>query len=147
VITRNLNRIIDINYYPVIEAQKSNVRHRPIGIGVQGLADVFQVHSSPLLCYNCFPSNNLFQSLQKLRMPFDSDAAATLNREIFEAIYYGALDESKDIAKRDGPYETYKGSPVSKGILQYDMWNVTPSDRFNWKRLKEEIAQYGVRNR
>ncbi|MBA3899810.1 MAG: ribonucleoside-diphosphate reductase subunit alpha [Bacteroidetes bacterium] len=124
VITKNLNKIIDNNYYPVEEARKSNMRHRPIGIGVQGLADAFIL----------------------LRMPFDSPEAATLNKEIFETIYYASMTASKDLAKVDGPYETYQGSPVSKGIFQYDMWNVTPSNRWEWDVVKEEVAKYGVRN-
>jgi len=123
-ITQNLNKIIDGNYYPIPEARNSNLRHRPIGIGVQGLADVFL----------------------KMRYPFDSRMAKELNRDIFETIYFAALTASKDLAKRDGPYETFKGSPASKGILQFDMWNVTPSDRWDWKTLKAEIMQYGLRN-
>ena len=124
VITRNLNQIIDINYYPIEEARKSNFRHRPIGIGVQGLADAFIM----------------------LRMPFDSDEARQLNSEIFETIYFAAMTASKDMAKEFGAYETYEGSPVSKGIFQYDMWNVTPSDRWDWAGLKAEVKKYGVRN-
>lgn len=124
VATKNLNKIIDINYYPVPEAKKSNFRHRPIGLGVQGLADAFI----------------------KMRFAFDSDEARKLNREIFETIYFAALDASCELAKEHGPYETYEGSPVSKGILQYDMWDVTPSDRWNWSALKEKIKQFGVRN-
>lgn len=124
VVTKNLNKIIDINYYPVPEAKKSNLRHRPIGIGVQGLADAFIL----------------------LRLPFDSEEARTLNREIFETIYYAALTASKDLAKKDGCYETFQGSPASQGILQFDMWNVTPSDRWEWDILKEEIKKYGLRN-
>lgn len=124
VVTKNLNKIIDINYYPVEEARRSNFRHRPIGIGVQGLADAFIM----------------------LRMPFDSPEAKKLNQEIFETIYYASMTASKDLAKIHGPYETYKGSPVSKGIFQYDMWNVKPSDRWEWDVLKEEVKKYGVRN-
>lgn len=124
VITRNLNRIIDVNYYPIPEAEKSNKRHRPIGIGVQGLADTFIL----------------------LRLPFDSEEAQLLNRQIFETIYYGALESSCELAKNEGPYETYPGSPVSQGILQYDMWEVTPTDMWDWSSLKEKIAQYGIRN-
>jgi ribonucleoside-diphosphate reductase alpha chain len=124
VITKNLNRIIDSNYYPIEEAKRSNLRHRPIGIGVQGLADVFH----------------------KMRLSWDSEGAARLNRDIFETIYFAALSASKDLAKVDGPYSTYAGSPVSKGILQYDMWGVAPSDRWDWAALKEEIKKYGVRN-
>ncbi len=124
VVTKNLNKVIDINYYPVEEARKSNMRHRPIGIGVQGLADAFIL----------------------LRMPFDSEEAKELNKEIHETIYYAAMTASKDLAKVDGTYETYEGSPVSQGIFQYDMWNVTPSSRWEWDVLKEEVKKYGVRN-
>lgn len=124
VIVRNLNKIIDINYYPIPEAHLSNKRHRPIGIGVQGLADAFIL----------------------MRYPFESPEAQLLNKQIFETIYYGALEASCDLAKEYGPYETYEGSPVSKGILQYDMWNVTPTDLWDWKLLKEKIAKYGIRN-
>ncbi|CAI2164025.1 5729_t:CDS:2, partial [Funneliformis geosporum] len=124
VITRNLNKIIDINYYPVEEARRSNFRHRPIGIGVQGLADAFLA----------------------MRLPFDSLHAKELNRQIFETMYHGALEASCELAEQLGPYETYQGSPVSKGILQYDMWNVVPTDLWNWDLLKQKIAKYGVRN-
>jgi ribonucleoside-diphosphate reductase alpha chain len=124
VVTKNLNKIIDYNYYPVPEAQRSNLRHRPIGIGVQGLADAFIL----------------------MRMPFDSPQAKQLNKDIFETIYYAALTASKDLAKEFGPYETYEGSPISKGILQFDMWNVQPSDRWEWDVLRDEIKKYGVRN-
>jgi ribonucleoside-diphosphate reductase subunit M1 len=125
VATRNLNRIIDVNYYPLPEARNSNMRNRPIGIGVQGLADAFIL----------------------MRYPFDSDEAIQLNKDIFEAIYYGALSESCAQAKLHGPYETYAGSPVSRGQLQFDMWGVTPtSNRWNWTALREEIRMYGVRN-
>jgi len=124
VATRNLNKIIDVNYYPVKEAQNSNLRHRPIGLGVQGLADAFI----------------------KMRFPFDSQEAQKLNGEIFETIYFAALDASCDIAKVDGPYSTYEGSPMSKGVLQPDMWDVTPTDRWDWKGLRERISKYGVRN-
>jgi ribonucleoside-diphosphate reductase alpha chain len=124
-LTKNLNRVIDQNYYPIPEARRSNMRHRPIGIGVQGLADAFIL----------------------MRYPFDSVEAKVLNREIFETIYYAALTASKDLAKEEGAYETYAGSPVSKGILQFDMWEgVRPSDRWEWNILREEIAKYGVRN-
>jgi ribonucleoside-diphosphate reductase alpha chain len=125
VVTRNLNKVIDINYYPVEEARTSNLRHRPIGIGVQGLADAFIM----------------------LRMPFDSPEARRLNEDIFETIYFGAMEASMELAKKDGPYETFKGSPVSKGIFQFDMWGVTPkSGRWNWEKLKQEVKKYGVRN-
>ena len=124
VATKNLNKIIDRNYYPVVEARNSNLRHRPIGLGVQGLADVFIL----------------------LRMAFDSPDARQLNKDIFETIYYAALTASKDIAIELGAYETYKGSPMSKGQMQFDMWGVTPSNRWEWDVLREEIAKYGVRN-
>ncbi len=124
VITKNLNKIIDRNYYPVAEARNSNMRHRPIGIGVQGLADAF------ILC----------------RFPFDSPEAVKLNKEIHETIYYAAMTASKDLAKVDGAYESYPGSPVSKGIFQFDMWGVTPSTRWEWDVLKEEVLKFGVRN-
>ena len=123
--TQNLNRIIDINYYPIPEARRSNTRHRPIGIGVQGLANVFFL----------------------MRYPFESEQAKVLNREIFETIYFAALSASKDLAKKEGPYETYQGSPASEGLLQYDLWGITPTDtRWDWTALKKEIASYGLRN-
>ncbi|MCW3075782.1 MAG: ribonucleoside-diphosphate reductase subunit alpha, partial [Bacteroidetes bacterium] len=124
VATKNLNKIIDRNYYPIPEARNSNMRHRPIGLGVQGLADAFIL----------------------MRYPFESEEAKKLNAEIFETIYYAALTASKDLAKLEGPYESYAGSPVSKGIFQHDMWNVTPSSRWEWDTLREEIMKYGVRN-
>lgn len=124
VITRNLNRVIDGNSYPVQEAKHSNMRHRPIGIGVQGFADALSI----------------------LRLPFESEEALKLNREIFETIYYGAMTASKDLAREQGTYETYPGSPVSEGLFQYDLWGVTPGPRWNWNALKEEVAKYGVRN-
>lgn len=122
--TRNLNRVIDQNYYPVPEAKNSNMKHRPIGLGVQGLADTFVM----------------------LNMPFESDEARKLNKEIFETIYFAGMTESKEQAKQEGPYQSYEGSPVSKGIFQYDMWDVTPSSRWNWTELKAEVKKYGVRN-
>jgi ribonucleoside-diphosphate reductase alpha chain len=124
VVTKNLNKVIDINYYPVQEAQNSNMRHRPIGIGVQGLADVFIL----------------------LKMPFDSPEARVLNTEIHETIYFGSMEASMELSKVNGPYETFKGSPVSKGIFQFDMWGVTPSQRWDWIKLKQEVKQHGVRN-
>ncbi|NIK74474.1 ribonucleoside-diphosphate reductase alpha chain [Thermonema lapsum] len=125
VVTRNLNKIIDINYYPVPEARKSNLRHRPIGIGVQGLADTFVM----------------------LRMPYDSEEARGLNKDIFETIYYAALEASMELAQKEGPYETYEGSPISQGIFQFDMWGVKPtSGRWDWEALRQKILQYGVRN-
>ncbi|MBI4353311.1 MAG: ribonucleoside-diphosphate reductase subunit alpha [Candidatus Omnitrophica bacterium] len=123
-VTRNLNKIIDVNYYPVEEARRSNFRHRPIGIGIQGLADVFIL----------------------LRMPFDSEEAKVLNKEIFETLYFAAMTASKDLAKQDGPYETFQGSPLSKGIFQFDLWGVTPSPRWDWEGLREEVRRVGVRN-
>lgn len=125
VATRNLNKVIDVNYYPVEEARRSNMRHRPIGLGVQGLADAFIM----------------------LRMPFDSPEARGLNKDIFETIYFAAMEASMEEAKKYGAYETFKGSPVSKGIFQFDMWGVTPSSgRWNWDKLKQEVKQHGVRN-
>ncbi|WP_040496628.1 ribonucleoside-diphosphate reductase subunit alpha [Fulvivirga imtechensis] len=125
VVTKNLNKVIDINYYPVKEARNSNMRHRPIGIGVQGLADTFLM----------------------LKMPFDSPEARGLNKHIHETIYFAAMTASMEIATVEGPYETYKGSPVSKGIFQFDMWGVTPdSGRWDWESLKKEVRKNGVRN-
>jgi len=125
VATKNLNKVIDVNYYPVEEARNSNMRHRPIGLGVQGLADIFIL----------------------LRMPFDSEEAKGLNIDIHETMYFAAMTASKDLAKVDGPYETFKGSPVSKGIFQFDMWGVSPkSKRWDWEKLKKEVKQHGVRN-
>lgn len=122
--TKNLNKIIDYNFYPVPEARRSNMRHRPIGLGVQGLADAFIL----------------------MRLPFDSEEARKLNRDIFETIYYAAMTSSKDLAKEYGPYETYEGSPVSQGQFQFDMWGVEPTDRWEWSVLREEVKKYGVRN-
>ena len=122
--TLNLNKIIDGNYYPVEEARKSNMRHRPIGLGVQGLADTYIL----------------------LGLPFECDEARALNREIFETIYYAAMTASKDLAKIDGSYETYEGSPVSKGEFQFDLWGVAPTERWEWDVLKAEVKEHGVRN-
>jgi ribonucleoside-diphosphate reductase alpha chain len=122
--TMNLNRIIDGNYYPVEEARNSNMRHRPIGLGVQGLADAFIL----------------------MGLPFESEEARALNREVFETIYYASMTASKDLAKVEGPYESYAGSPVSKGIFQFDMWGVTPTSRWEWDVLKDEVIKHGVRN-
>lgn len=125
VLTYNLNRIIDVNFYPTEKTKKSNMRHRPIGIGVQGLADVFMM----------------------MNVPFHSDEAKVLNRNIFETIYHGALEESTEIAVKEGPYETFDGSPASQGILQFDMWNVDPgNDRYDWGELKARIQKQGLRN-
>ena len=128
VATKNLNRVIDINYYPTPETKTSNMRHRPVGLGVQGLADVFAL----------------------LRMPWESEKAADLNQRIFEHIYYAAVEASSEIAKEEGPYSTYEGSPMSQGIFQYDMWSVTPltevDGTLDWARLKEKVKKNGVRN-
>ena len=129
-VTRNLNRIIDINYYPVPEARTSNLRHRPVGLGVQGLADAFQL----------------------MRLPFDSPEARRLNVDIFETIYFAALEASCELAVVDGPYETYMGSPASKGLLQFDLWELQQPGqhsyprRWDWTDLKERIARHGLRN-
>ena len=123
-VAKNLNKIIDGNYYPVAEARNSNMRHRPIGIGVQGLADTFIL----------------------MRHAFDSPEAKQLNKEIFETLYFAACTASKDMAKEDGPYETYEGSPISNGEFQFDMWGVTPSNRWEWDILREEVKEHGVRN-
>ncbi|KAG2800629.1 Ribonucleoside-diphosphate reductase large subunit [Phytophthora cactorum] len=125
VITRNLNKVIDVNYYPVAEARKSNMRHRPIGIGVQGLADAFIL----------------------MNYAFESKQASELNKNIFETIYYAAMETSMEIAKELGPYETFQGSPASKGVFQFDMWGVTPaSGLWNWAALKDDVIKYGLRN-
>ena len=125
VITKNLNKVIDVNYYPVEEAKNSNLRHRPIGIGVQGLADAFIL----------------------MRQSFDSPEAKKLNSEIFETIYFAAMESSMEIAQKEGPYKTYEGSPVSKGIFQFDMWGIVPdSKRWDWTKLKREVKKHGVRN-
>jgi ribonucleoside-diphosphate reductase subunit M1 len=124
VVTFNLNHIIDVNYYPVPEARRSNMRHRPIGVGVQGLADTFMA----------------------LRMPFDSQAAKELNIKIFETIYHGALEASNELAVKEGTYETWMGSPAQLGQLQFDLWGVTPTDLWDWASLKEKIGKTGLRN-
>ncbi|CAN6443854.1 unnamed protein product [Victoria cruziana] len=124
IITLNLNKIIDVNFYPTETARRSNMRHRPIGIGVQGLADTFIL----------------------LGMPFDSQEARQLNKDIFETIYYHALKASSELSAKEGPYETYCGSPASKGVFQPDMWGVTPSNRWDWSTLREMVANNGLRN-
>lgn len=125
VVTRNLNKIIDGNYYPVPEARNSNMRHRPIGIGVQGLADAFIM----------------------LRMPFDSEEARGLNEDIFETIYYAAMEASMELAKEEEPYQTFEGSPISEGQFQFDLWNKKPrSGRWDWEKLRSEVIVNGVRN-
>ena len=120
----NLNKVIDVNFYPTKETKKSNMRHRPIGIGVQGLADTFAM----------------------LGFAFDSEEAKDLNKEIFAAIYHGAMRASIDAAKKDGPYETFKGSPLSEGLFQFDMWGVEPSEVWDWKELRKLVKKHGVRN-
>ncbi|KAG7088074.1 ribonucleoside reductase large subunit Cdc22 [Marasmius oreades] len=124
VVAFNLNRVIDVNFYPVPEARRSNMRHRPIGIGVQGLADTFMA----------------------LRLPFESPEAKRLNIQIFETIYHGALETSSDMAEVDGPYETWMGCPAQQGQLQFDLWGVTPTDLWDWNALKQKIARTGLRN-
>ena len=126
-VTKNLNRVIDRNYYPVIEAENSNLRHRPIGLGVQGLADAFI----------------------KLRLPFTSDEAKKLNQEIFETLYFAALTASVEEAIKDGPYQSYEGSPMSKGEFQHNLWGIDDSElsgNWNWGELRKEVLKHGVRN-
>jgi ribonucleoside-diphosphate reductase subunit M1 len=124
VVTRNLNKIIDVNYYPIEEARRGNMRHRPIGVGVQGLADAFLA----------------------LRMPFESPEARQLNIQIFETIYHAAVEASTELAEAEGPYSTYEGSPASQGSLQYDLWDVTPTELWDWAELKEKVKKHGLRN-
>jgi ribonucleotide reductase alpha subunit len=125
MVTENLNKIIDVNFYPTKQTEVSNMRHRPIGIGVQGLADAFIL----------------------MDIAFHSEEAKVVNKLIFETMYYAALTKSNEIAMRDGPYSTFAGSPASKGILQFDMWKVTPDlSRYDWSSLKESICQHGLRN-
>lgn len=124
IVVRNLNQIIDRNFYPVPEAKKSNMRHRPIAVGVQGLADTFM----------------------SLRLPFDSPEAKQLNIQIFETIYHAAVESSIELAREQGTYESYEGSPASKGLLQYDLWDVTPTDLWDWTELKDNLKKYGLRN-
>jgi ribonucleoside-diphosphate reductase alpha chain len=124
VVTTNLNKIIDINYYPTEKTKKSNLRHRPIGIGVQGLADAFIL----------------------MDIPYHSDEAKVINKNIFETIYHAAMEQSVELAKKDGKYETYEGSPLSKGKFQFDLWNCKPSDRYDWDKLKKSVKKHGVRN-
>ena len=124
IVTNNLNKLIDVNYYPTIKTEKSNNKHRPIGIGVQGLADAFAL----------------------MNISFESDAAVYVNKMIFETMYHASIEKSMEISIIEGPYETYKGSPISKGIFQFDMWNVTPSPTYDWNILRENILKHGVRN-
>lgn len=123
-ITRCLNRVIDVNYYPVPEAEYSNKKNRPIGIGVQGLADVFAM----------------------LGLPFDSKEAIEMDSMVFETIYFGAMSESVELAAVHGPYESYEGSPISKGLFQFDLWGVKPQLEQTWDSLREKVLKYGVRN-
>ena len=124
IVTENLNKVIDVNFYPTIKTRTSNMLHRPIGIGVQGLADTFAI----------------------MNIPFHSEKAKEINRNIFETIYHGALEKSMEIAMVDGPYNSFNGSPASKGILQFDMWNVNPTGRYDWDDLKKDIMKNGIRN-
>ena len=124
IVVRNLNKVIDINYYPVKETKVSNMRHRPMGVGVQGLADVFA----------------------KIRVPFDSDEGRKLNRNIFETMYYGAMLCSHKLAQEEGPYSTFKGSPLSEGKFQFDLWNAKPEMGYDWEELRKNIMRDGVRN-
>ena len=122
--TRNLDRVIDINFYPTEKTNTSNNLHRPIGLGIQGLSDVFF----------------------KLKIPHDGEEAAKINKKIFETIYYGALESSMEIAKKKGSYSSFKGSPLSEGKFQFDLWGIKPSDMWDWEGLRDKIKQYGVRN-
>lgn len=134
VVAKNLNRVIDLNYYPIPEAQRSNLRHRPIGIGVQGLADTFML----------------------MRLPFESERAQSLNRLIFETLYHAAVEASIELAKVEGPYDTFRGSPASQGLFQFDLWNIEKSERnqplielsemWDWETLRHEMIIYGMRN-
>jgi ribonucleoside-diphosphate reductase alpha chain len=124
VLVKNLNKVIDKNFYPIEKAANSNNKHRPIGVGVQGLADAYVL----------------------MGFPFESDGAMQLNKDIFETMYHAALEESVEIAKKYGPYSSYEGCPASKGILQFDMWDIKPSDRYDWSSLKESIKTHGLRN-
>jgi len=124
-VTRNLDAVIDRNYYPVEEAKNSNMKHRPIGIGVQGMADAFQ----------------------KMGYYFESDEALDLNTKIFETIYHAAMETSMEIAKEQGPYSTFKGSPLSQGKFQFDLWEKKPhTDRYDWDKLRQDVMKHGVRN-
>ena len=121
---KNLDRVINKNYYPTSKTKRSNFRHRPIGLGVQGLADVFF----------------------KLKLPYENQEAKLLNKNIFETIYHAAIEASIEIAKEDGAYETFEGSPISMGNFQFNMWNAKPSSRYDWDKLRADIKKYGIRN-
>lgn len=123
-VAHNLNKVIDVNFYPTKETKKSNFRHRPIGIGVQGLADAFAL----------------------LGYAFDSPEAAKLNKEIFAAIYHGSMRASIDLAKKDGAYDSFKGSPLSEGKFQFDLWGITPTETWDWEHLRKGVAKHGARN-
>jgi len=126
-VTKNLNKVIDRNYYPVPEAENSNMRHRPVGLGVQGLADAFIM----------------------LRLPFTSDEAKKLNQEIFETLYYAAVTASMELAREEGPYSSYEGSPISEGLFQHNLWGIKDeelSGRWDWEKLRQKVKKYGVRN-
>ena len=124
VVVKNLNKVIDINYYPIEKAERSNKKHRPIGVGVQGLAD----------------------ALALMRFPFESKDAAKLNVDIFETMYHAAMEASMELAKKHGPYETFPGSPLSNGIFQFDMWGVQPSARYDWEDLRKQVVEHGAMN-
>jgi ribonucleoside-diphosphate reductase alpha chain len=123
-VTRNLNRLIDVNFYPNEKTRKSNQRHRPIGIGIQGLAD----------------------ALALMNLPFDGKESQEVDRMIFETMYHASLEMSMELSKVNGPYNTFEGSPLSKGLFQFDLWKVTPSDRYDWSDLRQQIQTYGVVN-
>lgn len=123
--TKNLNKVIDRNFYPIKEARNSNMKHRPIGIGVQGLADAFQI----------------------MGLAFESDEAIKLNEMIFETIYHAAMETSMEIARDQGHYESFKGSPLSEGKFQFDLWGKSPcTDRYDWDDLRQKVMQHGARN-
>lgn len=144
VATKNLNKIIDVNYYPIPEAKKSNMRHRPIGIGIQ--VRLFDDHCCFWPRFNPDFLQGLADAFILMRFPFESDEAIKLNQQIFETIYYGAMESSCEIAEKEGTYETYPGSPLSKGIFQFDMWDKTPTDLHDWAELKAKVAKHGARN-
>ena len=124
MLTENLNKIIDVNYYPTEKTRLSNMKHRPIGIGVQGLADTFAM----------------------LNLPFDSEEAKQVNIQIFETMYHASMEKSMELARETKPYDSFVGSPLSKGIFQFDMWNIKPSNRYNWDVLRKEIMTHGTLN-
>jgi len=124
-VTKNLNRVIDRNFYPVEEAKNSNFKHRPIGIGVQGMAD----------------------ALQKMGIPFEDPRALDVNNMIFETIYHASMETSMELAREEGPYSSFKGSPLSEGKFQFDLWNVKPhTNRYDWDKLRGEVMKHGARN-